>query len=170
MVSHYHYPLDRQVRAAESRSSTTRIIRNNSLNSSIKTRPQQEQSSCHNKNMDKGHDRSSDPTKQISLVQLPVCDSEVDESEERVECSTEKGEEISHAGHDFRENERDDPDSYHHRGPDTPSNHGVAVCVARPTHDAEVDELCANVGVNDANYESWDDDECEGSFLVRDDS
>ena len=116
--------------------------------------------------MDHSHDGSACAGEQLTLVQLPVRDGEEDEPEERVERGTQQGEEVAHAGYDLGEDEGDDPDTGHHGGPDTPSDDGVAVGVSGFAHDAEVDELGADVRVDDADDNGGDDDEREGSLLV----
>ena len=116
--------------------------------------------------MNDSHDRPSKPLKQLPLIHLPVGHSEEDESEERIESSAEKGEEISHAGNDFGEDEGDDPDSGHDGGPDAPADHGVAVCVVRLAHNTEVDELCANIGVDNTNHQCRHNYKGKGSFFI----
>ena len=89
------------------------------------------------------HNRPQRPERareELPSIELPVRNSKVDEAKERVERRSEERQEISHAGDDFGEYERDGPDTRYHGGPDTPAYHGVAMCVVRLAHDAEVDD------------------------------
>ena len=61
--------------------------------------------------MSDGHGRSAKPLEVLSSVDLPVGGRVKDESEERVERSTDQGEEIAHAGDDFGKDECQDPDA-----------------------------------------------------------
>ena len=116
--------------------------------------------------MDEGHDGPPCAGEQPALVKLPVRDGEEDEPEEGIEGRAEKGQEISHARHDFGEDERDGPDARHDQRPDAPSDDGVAVRVVRLAHDAEVEEFRADVGVDDADDNGGYDDEREAALLV----
>lgn len=120
--------------------------------------------------MNNSHNRPARAGKQLSLVKLPVSDSEEDETEEGVEGGTKKGEEISHARNDLREDESDNPDTSHSHSPNTPSNDGIAVCVSRLAHNSEVDEFGTDVRVDDTDNEGGNDDEREGSLLIGDDT
>lgn len=118
--------------------------------------------------MNDSHDRPANPVKETALVQLIVSDSEEDEAEEGIEGSTKKGEKVTHRWNHLGEYKRDEPNANHQENPDTPADKGVAMCVSRVTHDPEVDEFGRNIGIDDADDESWDDDEGEGSLLVGD--
>jgi hypothetical protein len=164
------YTLDSQISAAESGSSTPRIISDDRHNSSIQARTQQKQPSSHDEDVNQSHNGSLRTTKQIPPVQMPICDSEIDEAEEGIESSTKKGQEITHARNDLGEDESNGPDACHHAGPDAPTDGRVAVGVAGFAHDAEIHVFSADVCVDDTNDESGDNDKCKGSLLVCDNS
>jgi hypothetical protein len=116
------------------------------------------------------HNRPARAGEILPLEKMPVSDSEEDETEEGVEGSTKKGEEISHARNDLSEDESDNPDTSHNRNPNTPSDDGVAVCVSRLAHDSEVDEFGTDVRIDDTDDNGGDDDEGEGALLVGGDT
>lgn len=99
---------------------------------------------------------------------MPIGNGEEDEAEEGVEGGAEKGQEITHTGHDLGEDERDGPNASHHSRPNTPADDGVAVAMSRVAHDTRVDKLSADIGVYDTDDQSRDDDEREGGLLVGD--
>ena len=160
------FSLDGQIGTTESWSSTTRVIADDGFNGSVKSRTEQEQADHHYKDVNDGHNRPARAGEQLALVKLPVRDGEVDESEEGVEGGSEKGEEISHARHNLGEDESDGPDANHDAGPSTPSDDCVAVCVSRLAHDAEVDELGTDIGIDDTDHQGRNDDKREGSLFV----
>lgn len=55
----------------------------------------------------------------------------------------------------------DNPNADHDKDPGTPPDNGVAVCVPRFAHHAEIDKFRADVGIDDADDESRDNDEGE---------
>ena len=111
--------------------------------------------------MNDRHDRPSNTVEEPALVQLIVCNSEEDEAEEGVESCTQERQEVTHAWNDLSEDEGDEPDDGHHCEPYTPSDDGVAVAVSRVAHDAFIDELGADVGVDDTDDKGRYDDEAE---------
>lgn len=73
---------NRQVLAAERRSGRARVIRHDSLNSSVQTRTEQEKTTEHDEDVNDSHNRAADRVEKVALIQLPVGNSEEDEAEE----------------------------------------------------------------------------------------
>lgn len=87
-------------------------------------------------------------SEKIRLMHLPVRNSKVDKAEERIKGSAEQREEVSHGGNYLGEDKANPPNGGHYRGPDTPANNRVAVCVVRVAHEVLVDVLCGHVCVD----------------------
>lgn len=117
--------------------------------------------------MNNGHEGSVGAGEVVALVQVIVGNGEEDEAEKRVESRSQQGQEVTHARNDLGEHKGDDPDAGHDGDPGTPADNRVAVRVTRLAHNAEVDELCADVGVDDSDDHGRDNDEGEGSLSVR---
>lgn len=166
MRSFLQTSLDRQISTAESWSGSSGIIRNNSLNCSIQPWTQQEQATEQDKDVSDSHDRPVRALPQFAFIQLVIRNSEENEAEERVERGAQERKEITHAGDNLGENESNGPDASHDSSPNAPSDNRVGVRVSRLAHYAEVDELGADIGVDDTNNEGWNDDEGERAFLV----
>ena len=159
-------PLDSQIGATESRSSATRVISDDSFNRGVESGTKHKQPTKQYKDVSNRINGPEQAIKIPSPVKLPICDRKEDETEEGVEGGAKKGEEIPHARNDFREDESDSPDTGHNQSPNTPSDDRVTVCVPRVAHYSEVDELCTDVRVDDANDEGRNDNESERTFLI----
>lgn len=166
LIEHIVQRLDGQVRTAECWRDLSRVIRDDSLNSSIKTGSKQEQPNKQDDNVDDRPDGSECTSEELTLVHAVVCDGKEDEAKEAVEGGSKNGQEVTHAWDNLTEDEADAPDGGDDQDPDTPAEDGMAVCVSRCLHDAGVDVFGADVGVDDADDEGWHDDEGEGSLLV----
>lgn len=158
--------LDRQVLARERRTSATRVIRNDGLDSSIQPRSQQEKSANHDKDMDDSHDASRSAAEQLSTVHLPVRHSEENESEEGVEGSTQQTQEVTHAGNNLGKDKGDGPDTCHDGDPGSPTDDRVGMGVVGLAHNAVVHELCRHVRVDDTDNQSGHNDKGKRGLLV----
>lgn len=155
------------VSTAKRRLDRAGIIILNRLNRGVETRSEQEQTARHDEDMRHRLHAPGSAVEQATLVELPVCNREENEAEERVERRAEQGEEITHGGNDLGEDETDEPNDADDDDPDGPSDECVAVRVAALAHNASIYELCADVGVNDADDDGWYNDKSERRLLVH---
>lgn len=158
--------LDRQISAAESRANGSRVVDGDLLDGSVKAGSKQEQTNEQNKDVDDRHDGPASTLEPFALVEMVVRDSEEDEAKEAVEGGAKKGEEIAHGRNDLGEDEADDPDANHDNNPHTPADECVGVSVSGVAHQATVDILRSDIGVNDSDDDRGDDNEGERTLLV----